>query len=124
MTKKGTLADLIKSEDKPKPEPKASVPLSILAVLLIGLGYACVFLFVLRRIYSFGLLFGGVVLVIIGTYFLFTQLSVYVIRALKNRPRFVFKRTNLLTVSELVYRMKDNAVMFFMVAVISAIAFT
>jgi len=124
MTKKGTLAELIKSEDKPKPEPKASVTLSALAVLLIGTGYACVLLFAMRRLYSFALLSGGVILVVIGTYFLFTQLSVYVIRALKNRPRFVFNRTNLLTVSELVYRMKDNAVMFFMVAVISATAFT
>ncbi|MDR0271653.1 ABC transporter permease [Paenibacillus sp.] len=124
ITKKGALVELIKAEDKPKPEPRASVSLSILAVLLIVLGYACVFLFALRRIFSFVLLFGGVILVIIGTYFLFTQLSVYVMRALKNRPHFVFKRTNLLTVSELVYRMKDNAVMFFMVAIISATAFT
>lgn len=124
ITKKGMLVELIKAEDKPKPEPKASVSLSILAVLLIGLGYACVFLFALRRIFSFALLFGGVILVIIGTYFLFTQLSVYVMRTLKNRPRVLFKRTNLLTISELVYRMKDNAVMFFMVAIISAIAFT
>ncbi|MBE9916264.1 ABC transporter permease [Paenibacillus donghaensis] len=124
ITKKDMLVELIKAEDKPKPEPKASVSLSILAVLLIGLGYACVFLFALRRIFSFVLLFGGVILVIIGTYFLFTQLSVYVMRTLKNRPRVLFKRTNLLTISELVYRMKDNAVMFFMVAIISAIAFT
>lgn len=124
LTKKGTLADLIKSEDKPKPEPKASVLLSLLSVLLIGLGYACVLLFVIRRILSFTLLFGGVALVIIGTYFLFTQLSVYVMRALKKRPHVFFNRTNLLTISELVYRMKDNAVMFFMVSVISATAFT
>lgn len=124
MTKKGTLAELIKAEDKPKPEPKASVLLSGLSVLLIGLGYACVFIFVIRRILSFTLLFGGVLLVIVGTYFLFTQLSVYVMRTLKKRPHIFFKRTNLLTIAELVYRMKDNAVMFFMVSIISATAFT
>ncbi|WP_136607824.1 ABC transporter permease [Paenibacillus dokdonensis] len=124
MTKKGTLAELIKSEDKPKPEPKASVLLSLLSVLLILLGYAAVLIFVIWRILSFALLFGGVLLVIIGTYFLFTQLSVYVIRALKKRPHIFFNRTNLLTISELVYRMKDNAVMFFMVSIISATAFT
>lgn len=124
MTRKGTLIELIKAEDKPKPEPKASVLLSVLSALLVLLGYACVFLFVLRRMFSFLLLLGGVALVIVGTYFLFTQLSVYVMRAMKKRPRFFLKRTNLLTISELVYRMRDNAVMFFMVAVISATAFT
>ncbi|OXL86388.1 ABC transporter permease [Paenibacillus sp. SSG-1] len=124
MTRKGTLIELIKAEDKPKPEPKASVLLSVLSALLIILGYACVFLFVLRRMFSFLLLLGGVVLVIVGTYFLFTQLSVYVMRAMKKRPRIFLKRTNLLTISELIYRLRDNAVMFFMVAVISATAFT
>ncbi|MWV45969.1 FtsX-like permease family protein [Paenibacillus sp. HJL G12] len=124
MTKKGTLAELIKAEDKPKPEPKASVLLSLLSVLLIAIGYACVFIFVIGRILSFALLFGGVLLVIIGTYFLFTQLSVYIMRALKRRPHIFFNRTNLLTISEMVYRMRDNAVMFFMVSIISAIAFT
>lgn len=124
MTKKETLAELIKSEDKPKPEPKASTKLSVLSLLLIGLGYACVFLFVQRHIFSFAVLFGGVLLVIIGTYFLFTQLSVFVMRALKKRDHIFFNRTNLLTISELVYRMKDNAVMFFMVTIISATAFT
>ncbi|GIP28446.1 ABC transporter permease [Paenibacillus sp. J23TS9] len=124
MTKKETLAELIKSEDKPKPEPKASTKLSVLSLLLIGLGYACVFLFVQRHIFSFAVLFGGVLLVIIGTYFLFTQLSVYVMRALKKRDPIFFNRTNLLTISELIYRMKDNAVMFFMVTIISATAFT
>ncbi len=37
---------------------------------------------------------------------------------------YFFKKTNLLTISELVYRMKDNATMFFMLAVISAVSFT
>nr|WP_181153100.1 hypothetical protein [Paenibacillus sp. AR247] len=124
MTRKGTLIELIKAEDKPKPEPKASVLLSILSALLILLGYACVLLFALRRMFSFPLLLGGVALVIVGTYFLFTQLSVYVMRAMKKRPRIFLKRTNLLTISELIYRLRDNAVMFFMVAVISATAFT
>ncbi|MGG3839247.1 ABC transporter permease [Paenibacillus thiaminolyticus] len=118
------LVELLKSEDKPKPEPKASLWLSLLAAVLIGLGYFCVMVFAVERVFSFVLLFGGVALVVAGTYWLFTQLSVYAIRALKKRERLYFHKTNLLTLSELAYRMKDNAVMFFMVAVISAVAFT
>ncbi|MNI16816.1 ABC transporter permease protein YxdM [compost metagenome] len=124
MVRKVELVELIKSSDKPKPEPKASWLLALLAVLLIAAGYGCVFYFVYMRAFIFELLVAGVGLVILGTYFLFTQLSVYVIRMLKRNQGLFFRRTNLLTFSELTYRMKDNAIMFFMVSIISAVAFT
>ncbi|MFS0869421.1 ABC transporter permease [Paenibacillus xylanilyticus] len=123
LIRKGTLIDLVKSEEKPKPEPKASRLLAVLSVVLIGGGYAGVFTFVWVN-FSFPLLLGSVIIVIAGTYLLFTQLSVYVIRALKSNQRLFFRKTNVLFLSELTYRMKDNAVMFFMVSVISASAFT
>ncbi|WP_145318014.1 ABC transporter permease [Paenibacillus xylanexedens] len=123
LIRKGTLIDLVKSEEKPKPEPKASRLLALLSVLLIGGGYAGVFTFVWIS-FSFPLLLASVVVVIAGTYFLFTQLSVYIIRALKRNPRLFFRKTNLLFLSELTYRMKDNAIMFFMVSIISASSFT
>jgi putative ABC transport system permease protein len=124
MVRKGTLIALVKSEENPKPEPKASKWLSILAILLIGMGYAMVFYFVIWHVFSLLLLSMGVGLVILGSYFLFTQLSVYAMRALKKKKTFFFKKTNVLTISELTYRVKDNAVMFFLVSIISAVAFT
>ncbi|MGG3308656.1 ABC transporter permease [Paenibacillus lautus] len=124
MLRKGTLLALVKAEESPKPQPKASPWLAVLAVLLIGAGYGMVMAFAILQIFNFILLFGGVVLVIMGTYFLFTQFSVYFMRYLQKKERFFFRRTNLLTVSELLYRIKDNAVMFFLVSVISASAFT
>lgn len=71
LIRKGTLIDLVKSEEKPKPEPKASRLLALLSVLLIGGGYAGVFTFVWIS-FSFPLLLASVVVVIAGTYFLFT----------------------------------------------------
>lgn len=124
MLRKGTLLALVKAEESPKPQPKASPWLAVMAVLLIGAGYGMVMAFAILQIFNFILLFGGVVLVIMGTYFLFTQFSVYFMRYLQKKERFFFRRTNLLTVSELLYRIKDNAVMFFLVSVISASAFT
>ncbi|MEK4865050.1 ABC transporter permease [Bacillus sp. FSL E2-8895] len=124
MVKANKLIDLMKSEEKPKPEPKASKALAFLSVLLIGLGYGCVFYFVLERNFIMPYLLGGVVFVVAGTYFLFSQLSVYVIRVLKKKDTVFFNKTNLLTISELAYRMKDNATMFFMLAIVSAVAFT
>ncbi|WP_342719553.1 ABC transporter permease [Bacillus paramycoides] len=116
------LVELIQAGEKPKPEPKSSILLSILSLFSIGYGYILVFRFIPS--YSFITLGMGVLLVIIGTYFLFTQCSVYILHLAKRSESFFLKRTNILTFSELIYRMKDNATMFFIVSIISAVAFT
>ncbi|QWI63728.1 ABC transporter permease (plasmid) [Bacillus mycoides] len=130
MVKMNELVELIKSEEKPKTEPKASVWISLLAIILIGAGYSavhhCIFavnyMSTLNQVF---LLVGiGVLLIVFGTYFFFTQLCVYVMYTLKNREITFFKRTNLLVISELMFRMKDNVRTFFIVTIISAVSFT
>ncbi|PQQ52367.1 FtsX-like permease family protein [Bacillus thuringiensis] len=123
------LVELIKAEEKPKPEPKASLWLSLFALICMGFGYTAVFHSVNAIHYKdvkyvLFMMATGVSFVVLGTYFLFTQLSVYVLRALKKRENIFFKKTNILTISDLVYQLKDNAKMFFMVTIISAVAFT
>ncbi len=123
------LVDLIKSEEKPKPAPRASIWLAVLAIFLIVAGYLVVFYFALALNHMSSaemVIYMAVVvgLVVIGTYFFFSQLSVYFLKAMKQNDRLFFKRTNILSISELVYRIKDNAITFFLVAVISAVAFT
>ncbi|KEK22794.1 ABC transporter permease [Bacillus gaemokensis] len=118
------LVELIQAEEKPKPEPKASVLLSVFSVICIGSGYGVVLYFVLNRIISTLYPLLGTLLVIIGTYFLYTQCSVFILRMLKRRAGVFFHKTNILTFSELIYRMKDNAVMFFIISIISAVSFT
>lgn len=123
------LVELIKAEEKPKPEPKASFGLSLFALICIGLGYTTVFHSVKAIHYKdmnyvLFMMATGVSFVVLGTYFSFTQISVYVLRALKKKENIFFKKTNILTISDLVYQLKDNAKMFFMVTIISAVAFT
>lgn len=122
MIKVTELVELIQAGEKPKPEPKSSILLSIFSLFSIGYGYILVFRFIPS--YSFITLGMGVLLVIIGTYFLYTQCSVYILHLVKRSESFFLKRTNILTFSELIYRMKDNATMFFIVSIISAVAFT
>ncbi|MDF2720959.1 MAG: hypothetical protein K0Q59_634, partial [Paenibacillus sp.] len=117
------LLELMKADEKPKREPKASVWLSLLgAILLLG-GYGIVFFFVTQHAFYLTLLVIAIGCVTLGTWFLFSQLSVYAIHALKRREKLLFRRLNLLTLTDLAYRMRDNANMFFMVATVTAAAF-
>lgn len=117
------LIDLLKASMKPKMEPKASVWLALVAAVLLALGYAVVF-----RVEKFKdaieAFLPVIILISIGTYFLFTQLSVYIIHKLKRNKKLYHRNTNMLTLSDLAYRMKDNARMFFLVTIISTVAFT
>src|SRR5690625_661196 len=116
------LVTLIKGDKIGKSEPKTSIWLTILAIVLLASGYT-IALRVKGPAVVFAL-FPVAVLVIIGTYFLFTQVNVFIIRKLKSNENLFWKKTNMLLFSDLSYRMKDNARAFFMVAIISTVAFT
>ncbi|MGG3572349.1 ABC transporter permease [Bacillus gobiensis] len=116
------LINLIKGDKKSKGEPKASIFLTILAVLLLGSGY-CLALMT-KGVQVFNVMLPVVIVVILGTYLLFTQLSVFVIRRLKKKDTVFWRKTNMLLFSDLSFRMKDNARTFFMVAIISTVAFS
>ncbi len=116
------LIELIKGDEIEKKEPLASFFLVILASLFLGIGY---YLALTAKGAAVIMAFIPVtLLVIFGTYLLFTQISVYLIRRIKGNKRLFWKRTNMLLFSDLSYRMKDNARSFFIVAIISTVAFT
>ncbi|RDW15797.1 ABC transporter permease [Oceanobacillus arenosus] len=116
------LIDLIKANKVSKGEPKANIFLSIIAVLLLGSGYAVALL--VEGVTVIAVMIPVIVVVIIGSYLLFTQLSVYIIRKLKKKENIFWHKTNMILFSDLSFRMKDNARTFFMVAIISTVAFS
>ncbi|MFN2744919.1 FtsX-like permease family protein [Bacillus sp. z60-18] len=116
------LIHLLKGNQKSKGEPKASVLLTLLAALLLASGY-----YVALAAKGNGVFIAMLpvtIVVILGTYLLFTQLSVFVIRRLKKRESLFWRKTNMILFSDLSFRMKDNARTFFMVAIISTVAFS
>ncbi|WP_153465413.1 FtsX-like permease family protein [Sediminibacillus terrae] len=116
------LIHLIKGDIQSKGEPKASVMLSIFSALLLTAGYGTALL--VKGVFVVYAMIPVVLVVILGTYLLFTQLSVYMIRLLKRNKRIFWRKTNMLLFSDLSFRMKDNARTFFMVAIISTVAFS
>src|SRR5690606_11288671 len=83
LLKKDQIANLLRAEEQPKEEPRASLLRSLLALILVGLGYSAVFRFAILQEFNLPLLAAGVGFVIWGTYFLFTQLSVYTLKKIK-----------------------------------------
>ncbi|WFR60540.1 ABC transporter permease [Paenibacillus amylolyticus] len=109
--------ELLTGTSKPKKEPKASWFFSLLGLTLLTIGFA-----VLRSKLSGGTILLAAVTGIAGTYFFYSQLSVLIIRVLKRNRKTVWHGTRLLWISEMSYKMKDNARMLFMVTVVIAIA--
>jgi len=121
VLRSGKLVTLIKGNEQAKSEPKSSVLLSLLVLILLGISY---FLSLRAKgAEAVFLLIPVVIMVCIGTYLLFTQLSVYIIRKLKGTESIFWSKTNMLLFSDLAYRMKDNARSFFLVAIISTVSF-
>ncbi len=116
------LVKLIKGDKIGKSEPKASIILTVIAVVLLGTGYG-IALYVEGPMVVIAL-FPVAILVTIGTYLLFSQVSVFVMKRLKANQSLFWRKTNMLLFSDLAYRMKDNARAFFMVAIISTVAFS
>lgn len=119
--RKRSLLELLQGSQRPKTEPKASITLSVLSAGLLGVSYLLALL--ADGMYVPLLLLPVTAMTIGGTYLLFTQLSVFLISVMKKNRSFFWKRTNLLTLSDMGYRMKDNARMFFLVCIVSTVAF-
>ncbi|OIK13888.1 FtsX-like permease family protein [Bacillus sp. MUM 13] len=115
------LIDLFQAGEKPKKEPKVSIFLSLLsAVLLIASYYLAATATVQTLMFR---ILPVITMTVIGTYFFYTQLSVFLTKLLQKNRGLFWRRTNIITISSLAYRLKDNARMFFMVTIVSTVAF-
>lgn len=99
---------LIKGKQTGEREPKSSITLFILSLLLIGSGY---YLSVtindpLNAMIYFLL---AVLLVIVGTYFLFISGSIFILKALKKNKKLYYRPSPFISISGMLYRMKQNA---------------
>lgn len=116
--RKNRVLELLKGSSKPKREPKASIWLSILGVILMTVGFVVLGKGTLSPKVLIIAAFSG----ISSTYLFYSQLSVLIIRLLQRNRKRVWRGTNLLWISEISYKLKDNARMLFLVTVVTSIA--
>lgn len=101
--------ELLNSSHVGEKEPKAKWFLTILGIICLGVGYS-IGLCVKSPLEAFGLFFVAVLLVIIGTYLLFTSISVFVLKALKKNKHYYYQTKHFISLSSMIYRIKRNAV--------------
>lgn len=101
--------ELLKSLNTGEREPKAKWFIAILGLVCLGVGY---YMSITTQDPISALLkfFFAVILVIIGTYLLFTAGSITLLKLLKKNKRYYYKTKHFLSISSMLYRMKQNAV--------------
>lgn len=115
------LIDLFQSGQRPKTAPRTSPWLSILAAVLLVFSYS---LAATTSASTLALrMFPVTFMTMIGTYLLYTQLGVALVRRLKQSRRLAWRRTKLISLSSLHYRLRDHAQMFSMVTIVLAVSF-
>ena len=112
--------ELLQGGKKGEKEPKANWLIAVIGILLLGSGYyiAQTTESPLSAITKF---FIAVILVIFGTYALFTAGSVAFLKLLKKNKAYYYKTKHFISVSGLIYRMKQNAVGLANICIMSTI---
>ncbi|WP_018977811.1 FtsX-like permease family protein [Saccharibacillus kuerlensis] len=113
VSKKNVL-DWLKGDVGPKKEPRVSILLVLLCVVLIAT-------LIIGLNHAFRMKLSIVILLIAaligGTYLFYSQLSIFVLRLLKHNRTFTWRKTRLLWISEMAYKSKNNSLVLFLTTI-------
>lgn len=119
--KNNNIAELLRGARVPKPMPKFSPIKTALALIFIGIGYGlAAFSGIMIILTMFPILF----FTVLGTYFLYSQFSIYFTNRLKKNKRVFYNGTNIISLSQIIYKLSDNAKVLFIVSVLGAVTLT
>ena len=101
--------ELLRGNNTGEREPKAKWLMALLGFICLGIGY---YLAITTEspIKAITIFLLAVILVMAGTYLLFTAGSIIILKFLRHRKSFYYKTGNFISISGMLYRMKQNAV--------------
>ncbi|WP_461812868.1 FtsX-like permease family protein [Faecalimonas sp.] len=101
--------ELLHGSNQGDREPKTKKIMAIIGVVSLGVGYYLA-LTTESVMNALGVFFIAVILVIIGTYALFTSGSIAFLKILRKNKTYYYKTKHFTSISGMLYRMKENAV--------------
>ena len=112
--------ELLRGGSAGEKEPKTKVILALIGVVTMAAGY---YLAVSTKnpLEAINTFFVAVILVIIGTYALFLAGSIALLKLLRKQKKFYYKPNHFVSVSGMIYRMKQNAVGLANICILSTI---
>lgn len=116
------IVEQLKSSKIPKTIPKFSKPKAALGIVFLFIGYTTAWL-----VQGIGVPLAMIpvtLIVIIGTYFLFTQFSIAVANRILRNESILYKKTNLVAYSQMIFKLQDTAKVLFLASILGAITFT
>jgi putative ABC transport system permease protein len=101
--------ELLKGGQVGEKEPKSKWIITLIGGITLGIGY---YLAVTTKtpLAALNVFFIAVILVIIGTYCLFTSGSIMLLKMLRKNKKYYYRSKHFISVSSMIYRMKQNAV--------------
>ena len=111
-------AELLSGSNAGEKEPKTKILMTVLGLGLIGAGYS-ISIAAKDPLTVIEMLLTAVLCVILGTYLLFTAVSIAVCKMLKKNKKYYYKTNHFTAISGLIYRMKRNAVGLASVCILS-----
>ena len=101
--------ELLRGNNTGEREPKAKWLMALLGFICLGIGY---YLAITTEspISAISIFLLAVILVMAGTYLLFTAGSIVILKFLRRRKSFYYKTGNFISISGMLHRMKQNAI--------------
>lgn len=115
------IKDLMRGQQYTEVSHSYSKFYAILGIVLIVSGYLLALITTKTSIFSYTLLVP--IFVTFGTYYFFSDTTLFIIDRLKHRKHFYWKRSRMLAIAEQVQILRLNSRMFFIVTLVSTLAF-
>lgn len=100
--------ELLRGTNVGEREPKTKIFMTIVGVVCLAIAYY-IAITTENPLNVLTLFFVAVLLVIIGTFALFTAVSIALLKLLRNNKKFYYNKRHFMAVSGMLYRMKQNA---------------
>lgn len=101
--------ELLRDSSAGEKEPKTKWLMTVLGMICIACGYYLA-ITVDNPVQSVFTFFYAVILVVLGTYFLFTAGSIAFLKLMRKNKKYYYQTRHFISVSGMIYRMKQNAV--------------